>query len=115
MLIDNSWSRIITASTTGRDTQTLENHFLAGQATADGEFPLQLWCYLLFQAEMTLNMLCTSRRDHTTSAYEVLKRKSNCNATPLAPPGTNALIYKASPRQAVWAPQPIHTLYPQTH
>jgi hypothetical protein len=40
-----------------RAIQTFKNHFIAGLATVDQEFPLQLWCYLLEQADMTLNLL----------------------------------------------------------
>ena len=54
---------------TERAIQTFKNHFLAGLATDDWAFPLQLWCYLLFQAEMTLNMLRTSRTDPPKFAY----------------------------------------------
>merc|ERR1711884_396457 len=87
-----------------RAIQTFKNHFLAGLATVDKTFPLQLWCYLLVQAEMTLNMLRTSRKDPTKSAYEELEGKFDYNKTPLAPPGTKALIYEAAARRAAWAP-----------
>ena len=40
-----------------RAIQTFKNRFLAGLASVDAGFPLQLWCYLLIQAKMTLNML----------------------------------------------------------
>ncbi|KAL7523320.1 hypothetical protein ACHAXR_000123, partial [Thalassiosira sp. AJA248-18] len=86
-----------------RAIQTFKNHFLAGLATVDKTFPLQLWCYLLIQAEMTLNMLRTSRCDPSKSAYEVLEGKFDYNKTPLAPPGTKALIYEAAARRASWA------------
>ena len=33
-----------------RAIQTFKNHFLAGLATVDKAFPLELWCYLLIQA-----------------------------------------------------------------
>ena len=83
-----------------RAIQTFKNHFLAGLATVDRAFPLQLWCYLLFQAEMTLNMLRTSRTDPSKSAYEILEGAFDFNKTPLAPPGTKALIYEAITRRA---------------
>ena len=51
-----------------RAIQTFKNHFIAGLATVDKRFPLQLWCRLLTQAEMTLNMLRTSRVDPSKSA-----------------------------------------------
>ena len=31
-----------------RAIQTFKNHFIVGLACVDKEFPLQLWCYLLF-------------------------------------------------------------------
>ncbi len=94
-----------------RAIQTFKNHFLAGLATVDKAFPLQLWCYLLFQAEMTLNMLRTSRVDPTKSAYEVLEGKFDYNKTPLAPPGTKALIYEAAAQHAAWAPHAVDGWY----
>ena len=69
-----------------RAIQTFKNHFLAGLATVDKTFQLQLWCYLLVQAEMTLNMLRTSRNDPTKSAYEELEGRFDYNKTPIAPP-----------------------------
>ena len=91
--------------------QTFKNHFIAGLATVDVTFPLQLWCYLLMQAELTLNLLRTSRHDPTKSAFEVLEGKFNWNATPLAPPGTKALIYEAPSRRAAWAPHAVDGWY----
>ena len=55
-----------------RSIQTFKNNFITGLRTVDPKNPLQLWCYLLAHAEMTLNMLQTLRVDLTKSAYEVL-------------------------------------------
>ena len=63
------------------------------------------------QAELTLNLLRTSRHDPTKSAFEVLEGKFNWNATPLAPPGTKALIYEAPSRRAAWAPHAVDGWY----
>jgi hypothetical protein len=41
--------------------QTFKNHFIAGMATVDKDFPIQLWDKLLPQAQDTLNMLRTAR------------------------------------------------------
>ena len=60
----------------------------------DREFPLQLWCYLLFQEELTLNLLRTARFDPSKSKYEALEGKFNYNATPLAPREQNPLYMK---------------------
>ena len=72
------------ANAAKRAIQTFKNHFLARLATVDKTFSLQLWCYLLVQAEMTLNMLRTSRTDPTKSAYKVLVTRSAQIWAPLA-------------------------------
>jgi len=51
-----------------RAIQTFKNHFIAGLCTVDPLFPIQCWCYLLQQAEITLNLLCTARSDPSKSA-----------------------------------------------
>ena len=91
-----------------RAIQTFKNYFLVGLASVDAGFPLQLWCYLLVQAEMTLNMLRTSCRDPSISAY---------NKNPLAQPRTKALIYEAAIKRAVWALHAVSGWYlgPDTH
>ena len=94
-----------------RAIQTFKSYFLAGLACVDKEFPLQLWCYLLFQAELTLNLLRTARSDPSKSAYEALEGKFDYNATPLAPPGTKALVYETPKRRAAWAPHAVDAWY----
>jgi hypothetical protein len=55
-----------------RAIQTFKNHFfIAGLATVDKDFPLQLWDELIPQAQDTLNLLRTSRINKQLSAYAV--------------------------------------------
>jgi hypothetical protein len=49
-------------------TATFKEHIIAALATVDAHCPLQLWDEFLPQVELTLNMLCFSRRDPTKSA-----------------------------------------------
>ena len=44
-----------------RAIQTFKNHTMSGFATCDKDFPIAEWDRLLPQAELTLNLLCTSR------------------------------------------------------
>ena len=44
-----------------RAIQTFKDHFIAELCTVDKSFPLQVWSDLLQQAELTINLLCTSR------------------------------------------------------
>ena len=71
-----------------RAIQTFKNHFKAGLATVDPDFPLAEWDRLIPQAEITLNLLHASRVNPKLSAYAYIFGEFNYNATPLAPPGT---------------------------
>ena len=73
--------------------QTFKNHFIAGLCTTHPQFPLQLWCELLPHAEITLNLLRRSCINNKLSANAVLEGEFNFDKTPLAPPGTKALVF----------------------
>ena len=78
-----------------RAIQTHKNHSIAGLASTDSHWPLQLWEYLTKQATITLNMVRRSRIDPNKSAYEQLHGKDMTEMHthhPLAPPGTRAVI-----------------------
>ncbi|KAL7527155.1 hypothetical protein ACHAWF_008701, partial [Thalassiosira exigua] len=85
-----------------RAIQTFKNHFIAGLSCVDQHFPLQLWDEILKQAEITLNLLRTSRQDPSKSAYEELEGPFDYNRTPLAPPGTKALVYNDPTNRRSW-------------
>ena len=87
-----------------RAIQMFKNHFLAGLAAAHADFPLQLWCELLVQAETTLNLLRKSRVNEKKSACEVSEGKFDCNKTPIHPPGQRALVSNPAKKRATWAP-----------
>ena len=56
-----------------RAIRTFKNHFISGLCSVDRNFPLHLWCRLLDQAELTLNMLRTSRLNPNLSAHEQIQ------------------------------------------
>eukprot|EP00804_Cyclotella_cryptica_P019007 CCRYP_006480-RA/>CCRYP_006480-RA protein AED:0.25 eAED:0.14 QI:0/0/0/1/1/1/2/0/936 len=85
-----------------RAIQTFKNHFIAGLATVDPDFPIQLWHELIGQAQDTLNLLRTSRINKKLSAYAVLEGPFNFDRTPLAPPGTKALVYIDPTNRTSW-------------
>ena len=70
-----------------RAIQIFNNHFTSGLYSLSIGFPLQLWCYLLHQSQISLNLLQTARSNPTKSAYEVLYGKFDYNRTPLARQG----------------------------
>ena len=52
--------------------QTWKDAFIAALATADSDFPLQLWDRLTKQVQDTLNLMRASRIDPTKLAYGIL-------------------------------------------
>jgi hypothetical protein len=86
-----------------RAIQTWKNHFLAILATCDPEFPVSEWDRFLFQAELTLNLLCNSRVNPKLSAHACLFGNFDFNKTPLAPPGTRTMVHLKPDQRASWA------------
>ena len=60
---------------------------------------------------MTLNMLRTSRRDPSKSAYEALEGPFDYNLTPIAPIGTPALLYDDPTERGTFAPHGTDGVY----
>ena len=79
------------------------------------KFPLHLWCRLLDQAELTLNMLHTSRINPNLSAHEQLHSIHDFNATPVAPPGTKCITHDRSSQRGTGAPHGQHGWYMGEH
>jgi hypothetical protein len=76
-----------------RAIQTFKNHCVAGICSVDRKFPMHLWCEILPQATLTLNLLRTSRINPSVSAITHLFGKFDFNRTPLAPPVTRAVAH----------------------
>ena len=87
-----------------RAIRTFKNHFIAGLASTDPNFPLSNWCRLLPQAELTLNLLRASRLNPKLSAYAQLEGTFDFTRTPLAPPGTRVIIHENPTNRQTWAP-----------
>ena len=85
-----------------RAIKTFKAHFLAGLATCDPDFPITEWDRLLEQAEMTLNMLRTSRCHPKLSAFAYLSGPHDFRKNPLAPPGTKVIIHKKPTVRKTW-------------
>ena len=94
-----------------RAIQTFKNHFIAGLASTDPNFPLSNWCRLLPQAELTLNLLRPSRLNPKLSAYAQLDGTFDFNRTLLAPPGTQVIVHEKPTQRRTWAPHGIDGWY----
>jgi hypothetical protein len=79
-----------------RAIRTFKEHFVVGLSSVDPAFPLHLWDRLLPQAEITLNLLRTSRLHPQLSSAAHFRGLVEYNKTAFAPPG------------CTWAPHGQH-------
>ena len=88
-----------------RAIQTFKNHFISGMVSIHKYSPLHLWCRLLPQSIVTLNLLRPSRINPTISAHEKLHGLFEFNATTFAPPGTKVIVHLKKTIRKSWAPR----------
>ena len=77
-----------------RAIHTFKNHFVDGLASVDNNFTIYMWCRKVNQAEITMNLLLTSRTNPRLSAHEQVLGTFNFNATPMAPSGKKVTAHK---------------------
>ena len=94
-----------------RAIQTYKNHFVSGLCSTPTNFPLHLWCRLLTQSTITLNLMRPSRNNPNLSAYAVLEGSFDFNRTPLAPPGVQVLVHQKTMQRKSWAPHALEGWY----
>jgi hypothetical protein len=97
-----------------RAIQTVKEHFVAGLSSVDPTFPLHVWDILLPQAEITLNLLQTSRLHPQLSAAAHFHGLVDYNKTSFAPPGCKIIAQEKPAKRRTWAPhgQPGYFLVP---
>ena len=86
-----------------RAIRTAKNHLISILSAAHVDFPLYLWCLLLQQAEITLNLLRTSRIHPHLSAHHSLCGAFDFRKTPLAPPGIKVIAFNNVSTRESWA------------
>jgi hypothetical protein len=100
-----------------RAIRTFKEHFVEGLSSFDPAFPLHLWDRLLPQAEITLNLLRTSRLYPQLSAAAHIHGLVDYNKTYFAPPGCNIIAHEKPGKRRTWAPHGQHgySLGPAMH
>ena len=63
------------------------------------------------QADITLNLLRTSRLNPKLSAHALLNGPYNFNATPMAPQGSKIIVHKKPALQGTWAAHAVNYWY----
>ena len=91
------------ANAAERAIQTFKAHLKAGLASVDPDFPIREWDCLIPQAELTLNLLRSSRINPKLSAYAQIFGQFDYNKTPVVPPGTKVLAHLKPDARATWA------------
>jgi hypothetical protein len=100
-----------------RAIRTFKEQFVAGLTSVDPDFPLHSWDRLLPQAELTLNLLRTSRQHPQLSAAAHYHDMVDYNRTAFAPPGCKIIAHEKSAKRLTWAPHGQHgySLGPAMH
>jgi hypothetical protein len=100
-----------------RAIRTFKEHFVAGLSSVDPAFPLHLWDRLLPQAEITLDLLRTSRMHPQLSAAAHFHGLVDYNKTAFAPPGCKIIAHEKPVKRRTWAPHGQHgySLGPAMH
>jgi hypothetical protein len=91
-----------------RTIWTFKERVFAGLASADLYFPWHLWDRLLPQAEMTLNLLRTSRKHPQLSAAAHFHGMIDYNKTAFAPLGCKVIAHEKPSQRRTWAPHGQH-------
>jgi hypothetical protein len=100
-----------------RAIRTFKEHFVAGISSVDPAFPLHLWDRLLLQAEITLNLLRTSRLHPQLSAAAHFHGLVDYNKTAFAPPGCKIIAHEKPGKRRTWETHGQHgySLGPAMH
>jgi hypothetical protein len=78
-------------------------HFIACLSTVNVHFPMHIWCRLIHQATITINLPRNSRLSKKLLAYAQVSGPFDHNTTPLEPPGTNIVAHEKPKQRATWA------------
>ena len=78
-----------------RSICTAKNHLITGLCLylCDTRYPAKDWDCFIPQAQTTLNLLWSSRRNRSLLVYAAVWRKFEFSSTPLAPPDTKTLAH----------------------
>jgi hypothetical protein len=100
-----------------RATRTFKEHFKSGLATVDPAFPIHLWDRLLPQAEITRNLLQSSRLHPQLSAAAHYHGIIDYNRTAFGPPGCKIIAHEKPSQRRTWAAhgQPGWSMGPAMH
>jgi hypothetical protein len=106
----NNWCRLTAIAVMPRNAQSglSKNTLRQESPQLTPPFPLHLWDRLLPQAEITLNLLRTSRLHPQLSAAAHFHGLVDYNKTAFAPPGCKIIAHEKLGKRRTWAPHGQH-------
>jgi hypothetical protein len=90
------------ANAAERAIRTFKEHFQSDLDTVDPSFPIYLWDRLLPQAEITLNLLQSSRLHPQLSAAAHYHGLIDYNRTAFGPPGCKIIAHEKPSQIRTW-------------
>ena len=94
-----------------RDIRTAKNHIIATLSATDPNFPFAAWDELIPQSELTLNLLRTSARDPTKTAWADVFGPFDPDRTPIGPPGCLVVALNPADGRESFAPHGVVAFY----
>jgi hypothetical protein len=86
-----------------RAISSWKNHFIAGPSSTDKTIPMHLWCRLIPQCTLALNLLRQFQINPQLLSQAQLNGAFDFNKAPLAPPGTCVIIHKQTSVRGTWS------------
>ena len=98
-------------SSAERAIQIFKDYFISSLSSTHKEFLLHLWFRLLPHAILVLNLIRQSHMNPKLSGYAQLHGEFNYNATPLALPGIQVIIYEKPTVRGTWVSHGVKGWY----
>ena len=73
--------------------QTYKSVFKSVTASLPANFPISYWCHLIPQIDLAVNIVRPHRMNPKLSAWCATEGEFHFSSTPIAPPGTEMLMY----------------------
>ena len=95
-----------------RALQTYKSCIKSTIASLTPTFPISLWCKLLPQINLSVNIFRKCRQNPLLSAWAAMEGKYHFDSTPIAPAGSEMLMHEKSwPQTDIWVQRKIGVVH----
>ena len=85
-----------------RSIQTWKACMKSTMASVPSDFPIALWCRMIEQVDLSVNIIRKCRQNPLLSAWTAMEGEFHFDATPIAPPGTEMMMHDKPNRRKTW-------------